>query len=756
MLDFFKTDNDTKKWLIPLTILFVFVNLFWGFYSNNTWDDDCQTRFFNATNAFNEPSNFLSLWNRPLFMLVFSIPAQLGHWAIIIIQTCFSVVSGWALVKASKNLKLRFAYLAFPFLVFQPFVFGVSRYAMTEPLAILLISLSLFFYTNKNWKSFAIAGSLIPLARLELSLLLPFWFLPLLAEKKKKELLFMIVPLVSWMVIGGLANGNLGWFFDQTIGKEGTENRYGHKDFTTYLERFQYVTGPIIFFFAAVGIPKVIKDQEKRKFILWPLLVGLFIYSIFSSVLNMGNAAGFLRNLIPLSPYLVLVSLIGLNYWFSIAKKQKTSVDDSSKKWQSQWKETIEKHQSVIKKNQIVILIASLASVIITLLFFSYQLESHHSINKDILDPSLFVIQALLLLTIVLSFRKRIVQNSKLISISILIPLCGFTLIKEHPLANSNSERDVINKISNFYKLAKLDQRITYANHPWFFWASGVDKFSDDVKGVTKESLNKALPGQIAVVENHYSNRLGGDIDMNFFSLHKEWIEISSFNTPENDFFISIYQKSNSPKSHLPILNQYIKASNEKDGSAILLKGLYFLNQEKDAKKAISVIESAYEAEPNLFKIPLTLGKIHLRNKDLPAALKAFKKALKIDPKNIEAHERIGAIYFNLGKLKNANRHYSFIERKMSPTQKEPKPSKIFISAKRNLAICQFRQKDYKPSFKHFNEIIQYQKDIAQDHYNIAMIYRIAKKNQSSCKALNQAYKMGMKDALPEINQYCK
>lgn len=741
--------------MIQITFIFIAVNLFWGFYSNNTWDDDCQTRFFNATNAFNDPSNFVSLWNRPLFMLVFSIPAQLGHWSIIVLQTLISVIGGWALVKTAKNLHLRYTFLAFPFLVFQPFVFGVSRYAMTEPLAILLISLSLLFYTQKNWKAFAIAGSLIPLARLELSLLLPFWFIPLWLQKKHKEIAVMGIPLLLWVIAGAAMHGGLSWFYEQTIGKEATENRYGHKSFSTYFERFQYVIGPVLFFFSVISLPKTFRTKQYRNLFLWPLIIGLLIYSIFSSILNMGNAAGFLRNLIPLSPYIVMLSLVGLNYWFTTAKKKSISIENTSKKWQSKWKKTIEKHNTLYQSSKKEILISAIVSLVITLFFYSYELESHHSLSKESIDPSLLTIQIVLFLLVLFSFKMKLIQRFYLVPLSCLVLLTGYTLIKEHPLANSNSERLVINKVANLYTLAELDNKKTYINHPWFFWAAGLDKFSNNTNNITKENLNKALPGEVAVVENHYSNRLGGDIDMNYFSSHKEWIEISSFNTPENDFFISIYQKSSSKKEHLNILNEYISSTNNKDGSAILLKGLYFLNTEKNAAKAIKTINSAYDSEANLFKIPLTLGKIHLKQKDLPSALQAFKKALKVNPENIEAHERIGAIYFNLGKLKNANRHFAFIEQKMAPTREEPKPTKIYISAKRNLAICNFRQKQYKPSFRHFNEIIQYKKDIAQDHYNIAMIYRIANKKESSCKALNQAYKMGMTDIKSEIKQYC-
>lgn len=742
MLSIFNTNSENKSWLIPLTVLFIAVNLFWGFYSNNTWDDDCQTRFFNATNALNDPSHFLSIWNRPLFMLIFSIPAQMGHWTIIVLQTIFSVFTGWSLVKAAEKLNLKHAFLAFPFLVFQPFVFGVSRYAMTEPLAVLLISLSLYFLTHKKWLAFAIAGSLIPLARLELTVLLPFWLIPLIKNNRIKETFILVIPLLIWMIAGGLYHENMNWFFEQTLAKESVENRYGHKNFSTYFERYQYVVGPVLFFLAWIGIPKIGSDKNIRKIILWPFFCGLIMYSIFSSTLNMGNAAGFLRNLIPLSPYLVLLALIGFNHWISNTINQNTQELTSSAK--------------SIQKNQRVILILGGVSLALTGIFYSYELEAHHLLNKENFYGGLLICQILMFSLLFLSFNLRFNKHPKIIALTCLTILTSYTLINEHPLANSNSEREIVSKTAELYNLAELKQHKTYANHPWFFWASGLNKKKEEISTITKKNLNSAKPGSIAVVENHYSNRLGGDIDMNYFVNHPEWIEISSLNTPEKDFFISIYQKSKGKSEHLKRLNKYISASNHKDGSALLLKGLYFLNEEKNTSKAIATIELAFKADSTLFKTPLTLGKIHLRNKNYPSALKAFKQALKIDPSSIEMHERIGTLYFNLGKLNNANRHFSFIVRKMTPSEAEPKPSDIFISAKRNLAICNFQQKQYRPAFKHFNEIVRYQKDVAQDHYNISKIYQISKKKESACKALNKAYEMGMTDVKNEIKSYCK
>jgi len=754
MIDFFSLDVHNKKYLIPLTFIFIGVNLFWGFYSNMTWDDDCPTRYFNMLDAINNPAQFVSIWNRPLFMLIFTLPAQLGHWTVIIIQTFLSIIGGWALVKAGKNLKLRYAFLAFPLLVYQPFVFGVSRYAMTEPIAITIISLSIYFLLKKKWIAFAIAGGLLPLARLELVVLIPFWLIPLLQNKQYKSLIPLAIPMISWAIIGGWINSDFQWIIKTTFGRESQENRYGHQEITTYIERYQYVVGPVLFFFSIIGLPKIFKSKFHISYLLAPFTVGLITYSIFSSWLNMGNAAGFLRNLIPLSPYITLMALIGINYWLNITRKKVALPVNGNHKFSKKWTPAITENIKRLTKSKQGILSLGFIALAITFCFFSFQLKSHHKISATRHNYSLLVSQGILFILLILRFKIK--QHTHLFLLGIILILSSYTLITEHPLANINSERILINKVAQFYKTAELEKKITYANHPWFFWATGSTPSDKLVKRVNQKNLNNSKAGEIAVIENHYSNRLGGDIDMNFFKTHKEWVEISSFNNPENNFFISFYQKSDTPSDQLKIIDNYISASNKLDGSALLLKGLYYLNTEKKTEMAITIIKEAEQIEPTLFKIPLTLGKILLRQNDPVNALKHFNAVLKIDRGNTEANERAGSINFNLGNLEAASKHFSFIENKMKPTKLAPQPSGIFITSKRNLAICNFRQKKYNLAFKRFNEIIKWGKDKAEDHYNISMIYLVANKNKSACKALKQAHKMGMESAKTELDKYCK
>lgn len=755
MMKLWQIEGHNKKPLLWLTLIFIAINLFWGFYSNNTWDDDCPERYFKTLMAFQDPNQFFIPWNRPLFVLIFCLPVQLGAWTIVILQTFFSVVAGWALVQALKKIGIRNAYLAFLFLLFQPFVFGVSRYAMTEPLAITLICLSAWAVTEKRWKTFAILGGLLPLARLELVVLLPLWIVILQQNKNLKHFFYLGIPLTLWWLASGLYNSNMLWLFEQTLSNEGKENRYGHQDWFTYLERFQYVTGPIVFLFFILGVSTFQLKKLFKFFFLPGLLIGFITYTLFSSVLNMGNAAGFLRNLLPLSPFVAAFAVLGLNRVLAYRKIDFDLQTYPKKKLKAAEEkiERIKKKRGIVQKS---LLITITFVAVTTVVFFSYNLKSHHLIDKNHLTYVFILCQLpfLLLISIHL-FNPLTAIRPFLVATTIAVTL-GFTLITEHPNANNNSERETIKKVAEFYKKAQFDKTITYANHPWFYWSADLLKSSDQTKSVTQENLNNAAAGSIVIAENHYCQRLSGDLTLNYFGKHKEWIEISSFNNPENDFFISIYQKVNNQKDGIAVLNDYIEKTEQKDASSLLLRGLYFLNEMKDQQKAIVEINKAAKIDPSLIKIHLTLGKIALRNNDLSSALIHFSNVLKLDNQQLEANERVGNLLFQKGEYQSAALKFKKITEVTQPKKANQKPPRIYISAKRNLGKCYFSLRDYKNAYEQFNHIIILKEDKAEDHFNIGNIALIGKQTPIACKAFTKALEMGMKEAQGILDQHCK
>ena len=99
------------------------------------------------------------------------------------------------------------AYLVIPFLLFQSFYFTVSGSELAEPLAAAILAFGYSFYLNKKFLYFAIAGSLLPLARMEMSVLLILWVYILFISKNYRFILILFIPCLIWSQAGTLLTG---------------------------------------------------------------------------------------------------------------------------------------------------------------------------------------------------------------------------------------------------------------------------------------------------------------------------------------------------------------------------------------------------------------------------------------------------------------------------------------------------------------------------------------------------------------------
>ena len=78
------------------------IGVFWGLASPSAWDDDVPNRYFNALRAFDDPSHFVDLFSRPLWIVLFAGPAQLGPWVIPVIMMGIAVCTAYFLYRAAR------------------------------------------------------------------------------------------------------------------------------------------------------------------------------------------------------------------------------------------------------------------------------------------------------------------------------------------------------------------------------------------------------------------------------------------------------------------------------------------------------------------------------------------------------------------------------------------------------------------------------------------------------------------------------
>jgi tetratricopeptide (TPR) repeat protein len=818
------SDRHEQLLAVCFVALYVLVNFVYGIIDEATWDDDCAVRIYNTMIAFKNPEHLISIWNRPLFMLVFSPLIPLGKNVVFIIMILISAIGSYYLYLGAKKKQKQNAFMLVPLLLFQTFYFSVSRNAETEPLAVALICFGYYFLTHKKWMAFAIVGGLLPLARLELAVLLIIWAIYLVQEKQYQYLLILGVPTLLWNIAGGFIADDFLYVLNNTLGKDNSSNRYGHKSFSHYFQRYIYMIGPIIYLFFIVGL--LYKTNKKRVdlFIYFQFILGFILYVVFSWKFNLGNAAGFLRNLIPLAPFTAMIALEGYNYlWNTITSFDNTAyltlfphpektytelseedfnaLNAKNRKqylskvrvWDKLKAERKLEKKSLIKKEKTkrlshiivlsVIMISGAASVYA---FHSFQMKIHHDLmdTKNYTNFYLTIGVIFLVFTLLMKVRLMSITKAETYVFALLIALgaFGFTTITEPPNANMNTERTTMKEVSDFYTSSYIQNKITFVNHVWFFWANNLNRNdTSKYREVTKENLNKALPGEILIYDTHYSHRLAGNVPLKWFQKHKEWVKLSQFISPDHDFQCMIFQKTDSTnKSALQAHNNFVK-NHPQNTSGFYQRALHHhKNKLFDLALNDYSISLKDTNSPFLAAIHFNRGLSYFSLQEYSLAIQDFKKNYALNDTMADALFNISSCYTNMNKSDSAlfylnktitlrpNYQKAFINKGLlfKRANKIDEALKAFdqvltINPKYENALLQRAQINYEHShwkscITDLTSIIKLKPQVANNYFIRGLCYQQLHQNQLSCNDWSKATSLGDPRTQQYLNFYCQ
>lgn len=683
--------NLSKNIITALLFLSFIIYVSWALFTNDVWDDDCINRYFHALKAFDEPEMFVSLWNRPLWILVFAIPVKLSYVSVPIIMSSISIMTAYFLYQSMVLKQLSYPFVIIIFLLFQPYFLGTANDAMTEPLAAAIIGISYFLFLKKKWIPFVLLGALLPLARTELAIHLVFWLIPLIQYKQWKLIPFLSTGLILWWIAAGLITGDWLYLYHHTIGSELSENRYGSQAFDTYISRIFYVIGPVVFFFLIMGLVKNFSEKKLSFFIEGQFFFGLLLYTVFAWKIIIGQSAGFLRNLIPLSPLIAILATHGLHYWL---KKVSTP------------------------KYCIRFILYSLITTLIVFFFYRYELKIHHLKTTEIGYFHLSIVLALLALSVfpwwkMLMHKKSNFNKFSLAIICLISTLCvSFTLITENPNANMNAERFMIQEAVDFYKANNFDQSpMTYASHGWFYWAGHFDK-NDKRKysKITRAAIDKAPEGSIIFWENHYSNRLGSDVPINYLVNSDKFIQIATIYAKDYTRNCFFFIKKEAHKKSADYIEELIQIDT-KYPYVHILKAEKLLNEGKYAQSKM-MLETAYQIDSTNTYIKYLKGKI------------ASKR----------------------GQYKLAGQIFDSIK----PAFQE------WINWYMERGHAYFYQKDYHAAKEVFEEGISKKKDHGPFYHNLAIALLKLNKKEEGCKQLKKALSLKHKKSETLVQQICQ
>ncbi len=633
-----------RMWAYIALGIYVLISLLWGLGADAPWDDDCPTRYFNTQDALRDPANFVSIWNRPLFVLLFALPAQLGKEAITLLMTALSAFGAWLLWQGLRTLKVPNAWLAIPFLTFQPFFFGTSRVALTEPLAAILICAGFYFLVNKKWFWYALMGGLLPLARLELSVLLLFWAWPLVQAKQWKSMPILALPLLAWNLAAGIIVGDFMYVWSETFGADAGKNRYGNTTFLHYFQRSMWVTGPVVFWFLIQGM---LFRGLRRGLVAWidgQMLFGLLLYVLFSWQMSMGNAAGFLRNLVPLVPFAALIALDGYNAGLA------TLLGNA-------WNEPQPGQASLRRKHLILMAIASGVTLLLGAAFFSKRLELHQLLVPAADYSRLIVLACLALGTLVLCIISKSAQGIgpkavQFASLTVSTFTIGYALYQEPPLASNNNERQAVGIVADFYAQSALRDRPALVNNNWFFWVLGENPHTPRFGQVTVANMEAAKPGTIIIWDLHYSTRLAGDVSPQYLVDHPEYVELLRIGFANRGEAVLMLEKVGTDPQQQEITSSTFADANPKFLPAIVARSFRLLAVRR-FEEALALFEFALRSVKNDPDLWFGHGYALLNLTRFQEATNSLNNAVALAPRFPSAWYNLGRAYAGAGDYPN-------------------------------------------------------------------------------------------------------
>jgi tetratricopeptide (TPR) repeat protein len=778
------SDGRSRLWAFAWIGAYVIASLVYGFLSDAPWDDDCVVRYFHAREAWRDPTHFFSVWNRPLFMVLFAPAALIGREAMMLQMIALSAWSGWLLYRALVRLGYGYAHGVLPFFFFQAFYFTISRNFLTEPVAVAVTCLGLHAMVHQRWTLFAVMGGLLPLARLELAVILPIWALALLQAKMWKRIAWMAVPLLALMVLGYFVKGSSDplWLLKDTLGKEG-KNRYGYRDVWHYTQRFAYVIGPVIFFFLVIGTFERVMRRRLDLFVFGQGLAILVLYIVFSSKLDMGNSAGFLRNLIPMTPFLAVLAHEGFLAWLGLPHRAARSAQNEATIQRADRKrvkaDTVALHEPATAWALGRVLVFGALALTLLWFFFSKQLEGHHKISK-VTDRLPAIIGSSLLaigIVLVLLQRKRDLPKQIITALSIAVPLAAlaFTLWTERPDAHLNPERKAITELSTLYRKSYLREWPLYANHRWFFWPHDLG-YPDAARYRTlnKAALDTAETNSIVLWENHYSNRLQGDLQLDAMYKRPDVVELAHVVSKDRKALVGLFQKTDGSQENAAMLRarfmrehpdnyhaQYAlhlehlrmlrypqalevaRAMQRIDSTNVegfLSEGQALFSMANYAE-AIAAFTRARKKSPRLHELDYSIALCRVRMNDHAGAVSSARAFLKRKPDSFEGHELLGTAYWYLQKLDSAVIAFDACIRI------NPKAPNGWL----NRASCRINEQRWNMALNDLNEALQRDPSNGMAQTNRAIALLGLGRTDEACAILRQRATQGDATALQRL-----
>ncbi len=270
--------------------------------------------------AFRYPDYFVSVWGRPLFTLIYSLPAQLGYQIARLSTLIICLLTGWQTYKLSNRLGAPKSAHAIPFLFLQPAFFLISGTVLTEPLFALIMAIVIRIHlSGRLLLASFIASSLIMVRPEGFFVGIIYGFFILLDRKSQaglasrlvKTLVLGIGMLVWWSTAMIITRDPLwiahNWPPDwQALGKAN-----GTGPIWWYLVMLPLIAGPLLLPPFLLGFRHLMAERKFRA----GLSIFFILLCLHSLIFWQGwfGSAGYPRYFVCVSPITAIITMTGWN-----------------------------------------------------------------------------------------------------------------------------------------------------------------------------------------------------------------------------------------------------------------------------------------------------------------------------------------------------------------------------------------------------------------------------------------------------------
>ena len=263
-------------------------------------------------------SLLVDVWGRPLFTLIYSLPALLGYRAAKLFTVAISLACAWETWRVAKLLRFERPALVLPLLFLQPTFLGVVPETMTEPLFGLVFIVALRLHLEGRVRAGAVIASLLPLARPEGPFLVALWGVWILLDSRLPGTWWRRIPTTFLLATGMI----LWWLAALAITRDPLWIRHNapwtltsatasHGSFWLYWGMRWEILGPQLWRVFIVGMAALL---IRRRALELPSAV-LVIFLLHSTMWAKGlmNTEGFARYITCTAPAIALITLAGWN-----------------------------------------------------------------------------------------------------------------------------------------------------------------------------------------------------------------------------------------------------------------------------------------------------------------------------------------------------------------------------------------------------------------------------------------------------------